>query len=261
MREDGFVPKKSLGQHFLVNTAVRDRIITACELEKDDIVLEIGPGKGALTSEIAARAGEVFAVEKDDRLARALEERFAGSNVRVIHADILEYPFEELPSRLKLIGNLPYNIATPILEKILRHRHKFSLCYITVQLEYGARLCARPHTKDYGSLSCFLQYYADAACLFKIKDTAFRPVPKVQSCFMRLEILPRPRRQASDEEALFRVIRTCFQQRRKTIVNALAPIFQRERIRELLEKCQIDPRARPEDLSLEEYIRLIEGMG
>lgn len=251
-----FSPKRSLGQNFLVNPRIQERIIEACALEKNDVVLEIGPGKGVLTRPLADRVKKVLAIEKDNFLAPQLEREFAGTNVTIEHADILKYPFEQLPAPMKVVGNLPYNIATPIIEKVLAFRHKFSVFYMTVQLEYGNRIVARPHSKEYGSLSCFVQYYAEVKKLFKIPPSAFRPAPKVDSCFLSLRVRPEPARKARDEEFLFRLIRACFSQRRKTIRNSLAVVYGREDTEKLLAELHIDPRLRAEDLSLEDYVRL-----
>ena len=251
-----FFPKRSLGQHFLVDPRIRERIIAACDLTKDDVVLEIGPGKGALTRPLADRVKKVLAIEKDNFLAPQLEKESAGTNVAIEHADILKYPFEQLPAPMKVVGNLPYNIATPIIEKVLAFRHKFSVFYMTVQLEYGNRIVARQGNKEYGSLSCFVQYYAQAQKLFKIPPSAFRPAPKVDSCFLSLRMRPEPARKARDEEFLFKLIRACFSQRRKAIRNSLAVVYGREEGEELLRNLNIDPMLRAEDLSLEDYVRL-----
>lgn len=251
-----FFPKKSLGQNFLVNPRIQERLIEACALEKNDVVLEIGPGKGVLTRPLADRVKKVLAIEKDNYLAPQLEKEFAGTNVTIEHADILKYPFEQLPAPMKVVGNLPYNIATPIIEKVLAFRHKFSVFYMTVQLEYGNRIVARPHSKEYGSLSCFVQYYAQAQKLFKIPPSAFRPAPKVDSCFLSLHMRPEPARKARDEEFLFKLIRACFSQRRKILKNSLAVIYGKEEGEELLRNLNIDPMVRAEDLRLEDYVRL-----
>lgn len=251
-----FVPKRSLGQNFLINPRVEQKIIEACDLTKDDVVLEIGPGKGVLTRPLADRVKKVLAIEKDNYLAPQLEKEFAGTNVTIEHADVLKYPFEQLPAPMKVVGNLPYNIATPIIEKVLAFRHKFSVFYMTVQLEYGNRIVARPHSKEYGSLSCFVQYYAQAQKLFKIPPSAFSPAPKVDSCFLSLRMRPEPARKARDEEFLFKLIRACFSQRRKTLRNSLAVIYGKKEGEELLRNLNIDPMLRAEDLNLEDYVRL-----
>ncbi|MBI5150488.1 MAG: ribosomal RNA small subunit methyltransferase A [Candidatus Omnitrophica bacterium] len=251
-----FFPKKSLGQNFLVNPHFQQKIIEACELRPEDVVLEIGPGKGVLTRPLADSVKKVLAIEKDNFLAPQLEEEFAGTNVTIEHADVLKYPFEPLPGPMKVVGNLPYNIATPIIEKVLAFRHKFPVFYMTVQLEYGDRIVAKPGSKKYGSLSCFVQYYADVQKLFNIPPSAFSPAPKVDSCFLSLHMRPKPVHPAHDEEFLFMLIRACFSQRRKTIRNSLAAVYGKEDTGKLLEKLKIDPRMRAEDLSLEDYVRL-----
>lgn len=256
VRSDFFFPKKSLGQNFLVNPHVQEKIIAACELTREDVVLEIGPGKGALTRPLADRVKKVLAIEKDNFLAPQLEKEFTGTNVTIEHADVLKYPFEQLPAPMKVVGNLPYNIATPIIEKVLAFRHKFSVFYMTVQLEYGNRIVARPGSRDYGSLSCFVQYYAQAQKLFKIPPSAFSPAPKVDSCFLSLRMRPELAHKVHDEEFLFKLIRVCFSQRRKTIRNSLAVVYGKEATEELLRALKIDPRVRAEDLSLEDYVRL-----
>ncbi len=252
-----FFPKKSLGQNFLVNPNIVQRIITSCDLKPTDIVLEIGPGKGALTHGLSQQVKSIVAIEKDQLLADQLKKDFANTNVHIVHADILNHPFQKLPGSIKVIGNLPYNVVTPIIEKILDHRKKFCTFYLTVQLEYGQRLAAQPNSKSYGSFSCFVQYYADPKILFKISNSAFRPIPKVQSCFLRLNLLKKPKFKASNEDFLFKVIRACFGQRRKTIQNSLSGVMtDRKKIPCLLEALNIDPKLRAENLSLEDYVRI-----
>lgn len=255
-RRDPFSPKKSLGQNFLINPNVVERIMASCDLKPTDIVLEIGPGKGALTHPLSSRAKKIIAIEKDDHLAAQLKQTFKDTNVEIIHDDILKYPFDGLPNDVKIIGNLPYNIATPIIEKTLNHRQKFTTFYMTVQLEYGQRIAAKPNNKSYGSLSCFVQYFAEPKILFKIKNSSFQPIPKVQSCFLQLDLLKKPKHKAQDEDCLFRIIRACFSQRRKTVQNTLSTIIHKERTRELLQALDINPKLRAENISLEKYVQI-----
>ncbi len=254
------IPKKSLGQNFLTSPHVKNKIIAACELKSTDTILEIGPGQGALTKLIAPDVAQVIAIEKDHSLAMQLHEEYRDTNVQIINDDILDYPFESLPKNLKVIGNLPYNVATPIIEKSLHHRAHFSSFYMTVQLEHGQRMNAKPHNKDYGSLSCFVQYYADVKMLFRIPPTAFYPAPNVQSCFMKMSFPDSLRLKAKDEEFLFKIIRQAFQQRRKNVLNALSTNIEREDLLILLEKLQINPQLRPENLGLKDYIALSDLM-
>jgi len=254
------IPKKSLGQNFLINPNVQRRIITSCDLKPADIVLEIGPGKGALTQHIAPLVQQVFAVEKDAQLIPMLNQQFKNSNVTITHDDFLKYSFDSLPDNVKVIGNLPYNIATPIIERVLMNRQKFHALYMTVQLEYGQRIVAKPSTKAYGSLSCFVQYFGDVKMLFKIGRTAFNPVPKVQSCFLKLDISQKPRITINNEKFFFKVVQTAFQQRRKTIVNSLASLCPKIEITEILKTLKINKQLRAENLCLEDYARLAKSI-
>ncbi len=255
MSQPPFFPKKSFGQNFLINTGVQKKIIESCQLTLSDSVLEIGPGKGALTNSLSNSVSKVVAVEKDKKLAEHLRQHFHGSNVEIICEDILKFDLKKLPSPTKVIGNLPYNIATPIIEKVILNRHLFKEMYVMVQLEHGKRLVAGPKTKDYGSLSCFVQFYAEPKILFKISPGSFSPAPKVQSCFMSLKLLDRPRFDVEDEELLFKMIRLGFRQRRKTLVNALKDFCDGD-IKKILEGINISDKARAEELSLKNFVDL-----
>lgn len=254
-------PKKSLGQNFLINPGITQRICEASQIQPTEIILEIGPGKGALTHELSRRARHVIAIEKDKKLAEILTHDFRNSNVRVVACDILRYPFDQIPPKTKIVANLPYNIATPILTKIIEHRSTFSEVFATVQLEYGQRIAAGPHTKNYGAFSCFVQFYADTKILFKIKNTAFRPVPKVQSCFLKLALLKKPRFRVNNEDTLWKVIHACFGQRRKTIQNALTTLQDKGAIIKTLQSLDINPKLRAENLTLEDFVRITNIMG
>ena len=251
-------PKKSLGQNFLISPSVANRIVNACGLKPTDTVLEIGPGKGALTGALSKKVHTVIAVEKDRRLAEHLREGHQGSNIHIVHGDILDYPLDTLPRGTKIIGKLPYNIATLIIKTVIQERARFSDFFATVQWEYGQRLAARPGTKAYGSLSCFVQYYADIQLLFKIKNTAFWPSPKIQSCFCHFKFSGKPQRKANNKGLLFQIIRASFGQRRKTIGNALSVLYGKEKTARFLEKSGISPRLRAENISLEQFIGLAD---
>ena len=256
-------PKKYLGQNFLLNPPMQQKIINACELKPTDVVLEIGPGKGALTKLIAPRVAKVIAIEKDRDLAQTLKTEFENSNVTIIEDDILHFlqryqvPIQhKVPGTLKIIGNLPYNIATAIIEKAILHRRHFELFFMTVQLEHGKRMAAQPHTKDYGSFSCFVQLYTETKILFRVPPAAFYPMPKVQSCFLKMNFLDHPSQEVKNEDLLFKIIREAFGQRRKTIENSLAKLIGKEKLREYLAKLSIDSKSRAENLSLADYAKL-----
>ena len=249
------VPKKHLGQHFLHDPHVRDRIIEACHFQPSDIVLEIGPGLGVLTEQIARRVQHLYTVEKDAELCRALDQKFQN----IIHNDILKYNLGPLPPNIKIIGNLPYYISSPIIEKVLTHHPRPADIFFTVQLEFGQRINAKINTRDYSALTGFVQYYADAKMLFKISKACFSPAPKVESCFVHLK--PRgPRHKANNPDLLFRVIRQTFQQRRKKLANALTSLVEKDKAMEILDKAKIDGELRPENISLENYVQLTNVM-
>ena len=246
-------PKKHLGQNFLINEHTIDRIILNCGFQKDDVVLEIGPGLGALTKRLAGKVKKVYAIETDRELFETLQGQLSQESVELIKADVLKYDFRKLPGNLKLVANLPYNISTPILEKLIDHISQFTAIFLTVQLEFGRRLAAQPNSKDYGSLSCFAQYHAEVKVLFKIPNSCFRPIPKVDSCFLKIQ--PRPAiLPARDEKALFQFIQNAFQQRRKKISNALGVSIAPEQLTPILQKLNLSENLRPENLSLKNFV-------
>ena len=251
-------PDKSLGQNFLSDRFCR-KIVQTCAFTAEDNVLEIGPGKGALTSLLAGRVKHLWAVEKDERMVRFLRERLAdAAGLTLVHADILAYSFDELPAGIKVVGNLPYNIATPIIRKVLGLTRPCAVFYAMLQKEYAQRLAARPSTKAYGALSCFVQFHAEVKVLWSVPPGAFSPPPKVHSSFVRLCPRATPPVRVWDKEAFFRLIRHAFQQRRKTIGNALGNMMDKQRLKAVLNAADIPARARPEDLSLADFARLAE---
>ena len=266
-------PKKYLGQNFLTDVRIQQKIIQACELTADDTVVEIGPGQGVLTRLIAPLVKRFIGVEADRDLIEFLnlkdlhlkgtvplscrgQSPSGIASVEIVHADFLKWDMGDLPDGIKVIGNIPYYISTPIIEKLIENRKKVSVAFLTVQLEFGQRLTAKPGGKDYGSLSCFAQFYADIKMLFKIKNTCFKPAPKVDSCFLQLMMRGKRDNSANDEEFLFKLIQTAFQQRRKTIVNSLKGLAAKEKLEESLKALGINPSARPENLTLSNYIDL-----
>jgi len=250
-----FHPKKSLGQNFLVDKNTRERIVAACDLNDKDVVLEIGPGRGALSRLLAHRVKMFYAIEKDRELYRYLQGELKGERIHLIRGDFLKFDLTPCLGLTKIIGNLPYNISSPIIIKILESRTAWKDAYLTVQEEFAKRLTARPHNKDYGALTCFVEYHCEAKILFRIKNTCFRPKPKVNSSFVHLKprSYPDP---AKNDEWLFSLIRRLFQQRRKMVGKTLGLLIGRETAGNILQKLHINEKARPEDLALDEYIRI-----
>ena len=230
------------------------------ELSGQDSILEIGPGRGELTRLLTKEAKFVYAVEVDRELSNSLKEEFAQNpKIKIIHRDILRFALDkELPvAKLKVFGNIPYYITTPIIEHLLKYRRVIQDIFITVQKEFGERLSASPGSKAYGSFSCFLQYYCSPKVLFNIRKNSFWPAPKVDSCFLKLTLRKNPAVKVKDPDALFALIRQAFSQRRKTLRNSLQGTIAEERLEGYFKRYNIDRNIRPESLGLEDFTRLL----
>lgn len=276
MQRHGLSCRKSLGQNFLIDANIINKIIAAAELTPSDLVVEIGPGLGALTARAAGSAGKVLAVEVDRGLLKVLAETLEGAgDLAVIHGDALEIDFDRLAHEqtagafgrggksYKLLANLPYYITSPLLLHLLLKRFNISLLVVMIQLEVAARLAAAPGSKDYGSLSVVVQYYTEPKFLFRVPRTVFYPPPGVDSAVVRLATRPRPAVAVRDEAVFFKVVRASFGKRRKTLLNSLAGSGlgpDRETWQEVLEKAGIDPGRRGETLSLEEFAALADSL-
>lgn len=274
LRKFNLHPTKSLGQNFLIDQGILKSIVRAAELTKEDIVLEIGPGLGNLTAELAENAGSVVAVEIDKRLVPILMETLKDyENIRIINADILQIdPVKELqkelgdefgdvsPKRLKIVANLPYYITTPVIMKLLESGIKAKMMVFMVQKEVADRMKALPGGKDYGALSVAVQYYSKPAVVLEVPPHSFIPRPEVYSSVIRLELYDKPPVDLRDEAMFFRLVKAAFGQRRKTLVNALnnAGYFNldKEEIKEILEKTGIGEKQRGETLSLDQFAQL-----
>ena len=256
-------PKKKLGQNFLVDKNLQAKIIASCNFNDGDTVLEIGSGTGALTGLIAEKVKKIYALEFDRELARQLKDNFASYlNLVLIEGDILRLDFNEyfsaVEGKIKVFGNIPYYITTPIFEYLLGHRDKISEIYLTVQKEFARRVVASPGNKEYGSLSCFVQYYAKPKIIFDIKQTSFYPAPKVDSSLLKIIPFGRGSLSINEEELLFKIIRTAFQQRRKFLINSIERIVSGELTKEFLNKRNINQKSRPENISLETYLDFVK---
>ena len=242
------------GQHFLSNSSIAAGIISAAEVSGKDTVLEIGPGKGILTDLIAGRAKKVIAVELDKTLSGSLSERYASkNNVEIVNADYLRFPFPTAGQPLKIIANLPYYIATAIIEKILPHKNWFT-AFLMVQKEVGERIASKPDTKAYGAFSIFCQYYASVEIILRLGPGSFLPPPKVESVVLKFtnKMPPDP------DKKIFKLANAAFQHRRKVISNALAfgLCIEKEKCLEAVLAAKIDPQKRPENLTFYDYKNL-----
>jgi 16S rRNA (adenine1518-N6/adenine1519-N6)-dimethyltransferase len=256
-------PKKSLGQNFLQDPNIRRKIVSCCEFSGNDTVIEIGPGQAAMTALIAPIVKRLYAVELDTVLAGMLEEQFKDDpRVSIINQDFLKCDIEGLlakspRTKVKVFGNIPYYITSPIIERLFEYRSHISNIYLTVQKEFGQRIVAEPGSEHYGSFSCFVQYYTQPRIEFLIKRTCFYPAPKVDSCFLSLSMRPEPAVSVKSEQLLFKIIRTSFQQRRKTLRNSLKGLIPAEKMDSYFEKYGVNPKARSETLSLQDFANLV----
>lgn len=265
----GLAPKKGLGQHFLWQRRVVERMAEAAELDAGDLVLEIGPGLGILTAACAGRAGLVIAVEIDRALFPLLEaELGAYPNVRLVQGDVRKVDLRELrrtlapgfDGRCKVLGNLPYYLASPLIVNLLSGGTQAELMVLMVQQEVAGRIAAGPGGKSYGALSVFVQYYAAPEVLFTVSPHEFWPQPEVTSAVIRLRLRPQPAVTVGDPALFFRVVRAAFRYRRKTLKNALgeAGLLSAGEADELLRAVRIDPGRRGETLDLDEFACLTE---
>jgi 16S rRNA (adenine1518-N6/adenine1519-N6)-dimethyltransferase len=254
--------RKRFGQHFLEPAWVT-KLIAAIAPQPTDHFIEIGPGRGAITGPLAARVARLVVIEVDRDLARALAARGL-ANLLVVTEDVLEVDLVAIAAsagttRFRLAGNLPYNISSPILFKLLAASAsgRFVDAHLMLQKEVADRLVARPGSADYGVLTLSTTIRADVTRVLSLPPGAFRPAPKVHSAVVRLSFRPPPA-DVEDPELLVRIVRSVFTQRRKTMGNALAPFAESLGVnpRELLEKAAIDARVRPETLALSDYARL-----
>lgn len=265
-------PKKSLGQNFLVDEGVVERIVRAVAPRAGETIVEIGPGRGALTSRLMEKAARLIAVEFDRDLVPLLRERFGQrENFQLIEGDALVQDLCALikpASRARVVANLPYYISTAILQRLIEQRRCLSEMVLMLQSEVVERITAPPGTSERGFLSVLVEAYCEAERLFDVAPVAFRPVPKVGSAVVRLSVRPSIAAQVSDELLLWRLASAGFAQRRKTIFNnlraahgELQSLIERSGgIESVLAQAQIEPLRRAETLSLEEWARLTRAL-
>jgi len=256
-------PRKRFGQNFLRDQHVLDRIIDAADLRPGDRILEIGPGQGALTDKLLESGLPVLAVEIDRDLGSALQDR-QDENLSVVIGDVLRLDWEELLTEppYKLIANLPYNVSSQILFRVLEHRHLFSRLVLMFQKEVGDRLVAEKGTRDYGILSVLMQTWFRIQRVVKVPPGAFYPPPKVDSVVLCLEPLPKPAVAVNDQELYRKLVKGAFAQRRKTLRNSLQGSgWPAEQLDLAFRATGIDPRRRGETLDLDEFARLANRLG
>ncbi len=268
IKKYGFSFQKRFGQNFLIDSHVLDKIVDAANITKNDGVIEIGPGIGTMTQLLCERAAKVVAVEIDRQLIPILEETLSGyDNVRTVNADVMKIDLQDLIAEefsgmnVKVVANLPYYITTPIVMELLEKRLPVDDITIMVQKEVAMRMQAGPGTKDYGALSLAVAYYAATYIAANVPPNCFMPRPKVGSCVIRLTVRKEPPIQVTDEKRMFALIRAAFNQRRKTLVNAVGNSqlnISKERMGEALFAAGLSPTVRGEQLDLERYALLAD---
>ena len=248
----GHAPRRRFGQNFLADPHYAQRIVDAVDPTPGDNVVEIGPGLAALTGALIERSGHLSALEIDRDLASRLRERYAPDRLTLYEADALTFDFARLGEALRVVGNLPYNISSPLLFHLASYETHVRDIHVMLQREVVARMTAAPATPDYGRLSIMLQARFGVTRLFTVPAGAFRPAPKVESAVARLVPLREARPVIADEALFARIVAAAFGQRRKTLRNALAAIVDEATLR----AARIDPGARGETLSIGDFARL-----
>lgn len=251
---------KSLGQNFLINEQIIDDIVKVANVNEDDLIIEIGPGLGSLTSKLADNAKKVVAIELDQNMIEILKERFSlYKNVEIIHGDIMKVDLKEIigeEKKVKIVANLPYYITTPIVMKLLEENLKMESITVMVQKEVGERFCAIPGGKEYGAITVSINYYSDPKIVLDVPKDNFNPVPEVDSCVVQLK-LKENHIELKDKKLFFRLIKIAFSQRRKNIGNSLTGIgMTKQEVKEMLEALSLDINLRAENLSINQYAQI-----
>ena len=265
LTKHGFNFSKALGQNFLINPSVCPKMAQQCGIDKNTGVLEIGPGIGVLTCELAKRAKKVVAIELDKRLLPVLNETLSEfDNVKIINNDVMKMDLKSLINEeffcmnVVVCANLPYYITSPILMKLLEERLNLSSITVMVQKEVAQRICAGAGNRNSGSISLAVNYYAEPEILFFVKSGSFMPAPKVDSAVLRLNIRKNPVCEVCDEKLLFKIIKISFLQRRKTVVNALSNNLNlsKKTLLSVFDELKIEAKSRAENLTLEQFAKL-----
>ena len=267
MKKYNINANKNLGQNFLIDDNVIENIIKTAEIEKNDFVIEIGPGLGTLTSKLVEKAGKVIAIELDKKMLEILNDRFAlYKNFKVINEDVLKVDLHKLIKEeknekiknVKIVANLPYYITTPIIMKLLEEKLNINSITVMIQKEVADRLTEIPGGKNSGAITYCVYYYSEAQEMLTVPNTSFVPEPKVNSEVIRLNIRKEAPVKLNDEKLFFKIIKASFTQRRKTLVNGLSNsgITTKEKIKEVLQSLKINENIRGEELTIEQFAEI-----
>lgn len=270
VKKHGFKFTKSLGQNFLIDDNIVDKIVAGAGIGPGDKIIEVGPGIGTLTREMASRAQNLMAVEIDKNLIPILEDTLGDyDNVKIVNEDIIKADIKGLIDEnlsggpVKLVANLPYYITTPIIMRFLEENINVTDIVVMVQKEVAERMNAQPGGKDFGALSVAVQYYCDTEIVAKVPRHLFVPQPNVDSIVIALRVRPERKYKVDDEDLYFKVVKAAFGQRRKTLLNSISSMgnLAKDQVKEALEEAGIDPKRRGETLSLDEFAILSNVIG
>ncbi len=256
--------KKKLGQNFLIDKNINDKIVEASNINKDDLVIEIGPGLGNLTQVICQKAKKVISIEIDKDFKEIHDDYLNYDNLEIIYDDFMNTDLKELikgydRKNVKVVANLPYYITTPIIMKLLEEKYPISKIVVMIQKEVAERFASSPGSKDYGAVTLAINYYTKTTYAFTVPSSVFLPKPKVSSAVVVFDVLEKPEYKVESEEILFKVIKGAFAKRRKTFVNSLSstyPEFKKEMIVDALEEFDFNKAIRGEKLSLENFVEI-----
>ena len=265
LKKYGLRANKKLGQNFLINEEIINQIIEKANVNKNDTIIEIGPGLGSLTAKLLENANKVIAIELDSNMSNILKERFClYDNFELIENDVLKVNLNEIIEKyesVKVVANLPYYITTPIIMKLLEERLKLKSITVMVQKEVGERFCAVPNSKEYGAITISINYYTKPEIIIDVPKENFEPMPEVDSCVIKLDVRNVPPVELKNEKDFFNLIKAGFSQRRKTINNSLASMgISKEKIKNVLEKLGIDSKLRAENLTMEQFADISNNM-
>lgn len=251
-------PKKRLGQNFLINESVLPKIIEAAEISKADTVIEIGPGTGVLTEALLKAGAKVFAIEKDFDLIALLTQKFGDDkNLKIVHQDGLWFDETALKSPYKVVANLPFNVASPLIRKFLESSNPPELMVLMVQKEVGEKILAKPGNSERGILTVSVEFYADAEMVTEVSKNSFKPQPEVDAAVIKIK---KRGQKDIDPKFFFRIVKAGFAAKRQQIHNSLAATLRlpKDQVKDILKRSSIDPLKRAEDLSLDDWINLVK---
>ncbi len=270
MHKYGITANKSLGQNFLINENVINSIIEISQISNEDLIIEIGPGLGTLTSRLLDKAGKVIAIELDTKMLNILNDRFSlYKNFELINNDVLKVNLKELIEKnlnqnikkCKIVANLPYYITTPIIMKLLENNLPLDSIIVMVQKEVAIRLTAIPGQKDTGAITHSIYYYSEPEIVLDVPRNCFIPSPDVNSSVIKLQLLKSPRVKVSNEKLFFDIIKSAFSQKRKTLINSLVNnkiVSSKENAEKLLKSANLDTKIRGEKLSIQDFANICE---